>query len=289
MFPVEHAVVSHAHGDHASPEQRNVYCTAPTAAVMRMRFKHNGAGSYYEHAYRQPFFLGSVKVSFYSAGHILGSAMILMEFEGVRYLYTGDYKLQRDPTCDPIELVNADVLITESTFATPETAHPDPEKEIRKLNETPYSVLLGVYSLGKAQRINALINSFCPHRNVLVHRSIENIHKIYEQFGIDFLRYQAYDRRTLRNSPKGIVYLVPPLVFSNFDRKKTMVHAFASGWERLQRGNTLSLYISDHVDWQDILYSIEQIKPREIWTLHGDGRELYRYFNGKIPVRILNE
>lgn len=68
-----------------------------------------------------------------------------------------------------------------------------------------------------------------------------------------------------------------------------MVHAFASGWERLQRGNTLSLYISDHVDWQDILYSIEQIKPREIWTLHGDGRELYRYFNGKIPVRILNE
>lgn len=103
-----------------------------------------------------------MKVSFYSAGHILGSAMILMEFEGVRYLYTGDYKLQRDPTCDPIELVNADVLITESTFATPETAHPDPEKEIRKLNETPYSVLLGVYSLGKAQRINALINSFVP-------------------------------------------------------------------------------------------------------------------------------
>lgn len=288
QVPVNTAVISHAHGDHAKAGSKLVYCTPPTAAVMNYRYQSRSAEGFILIEYEEYFLINDIKITFISAGHILGSAQILLEYKGVRYLYTGDYKLQKDATCTPFTFVEADVLVTESTFANPNVRHPDVVQEIKKLNETPYSVLLGAYSLGKAQRINQLINEHCPDRTVLVHRSILAIHKIYEQFGINSMSYQPYSKQLLKGNNKGMIYLVPPLAFNSFDRRKTLVRAFASGWERLQLGNTISLYISDHVDWEDILFTIEQVKPKEIWTLHGDGRLLKDYLKEKIPVKILN-
>lgn len=286
---VKIAVISHAHGDHAKPGNQVVYCTAPTAAIMKWRYQNRSTELFEIFPYNQSFFIQEVKITFISAGHILGSAQILMEYQGVRYLYTGDYKVQEDPTCEPIAFVQADVLITESTFANPSTKHPKAVDEILKLKESSYSVLLGAYALGKAQRINQLINEHCPERTVLVHRSIYSIHKIYEEFGIKGLIYQPYERRLMKSNNKGYVYIVPPLAFNSYDRRKTLIRAFASGWERLQQGNTISLYISDHVDWEEILFTIQQVNPKEIWTLHGDGRHLRKYFRGEIPVKVLNE
>lgn len=287
--PVRVALISHAHGDHARPGSQLIYCTPPTAAIMKVRFHNQSLGGFEIFTYHHSFYIQGIKITFISAGHILGSAQILMEYQGIKYLYTGDYKIQNDPTCDPATFVEADVLITESTFADPSIKHPDPVDEILKLNTSPYSVLLGAYSLGKAQRVNQLINEYCPSRTVLVHRSILSIHKIYEEFGVNNLIYQPYERRLMKSNNQGYVYLVPPLAFTSYDRGKTLIRAFASGWERLQKGNTISLYISDHVDWQDILYTIEKVKPQEIWTLHGDGRHLREYLKGKIPVKVLNE
>lgn len=289
QLPVKVGVLSHAHGDHAKPGNQFVYCTAPTAAVMNYRYQSRSAERFEIFDYHEPFFIQDIEITFIPAGHILGSAQILLAYQGVKYLYTGDYKIQSDVTCEPIVFVEADVLITESTFANPETKHPDVIKEIQKLNETPFSVLLGAYALGKAQRLNQLINEHCPDRTVLVHRSILAIHKIYEEFGVNTLNYQSYERRIMKGQNKGIVYLVPPLAFTSFDRGKTLVRAFASGWERLQQGNTISLYISDHVDWEEILFTIQQVKPKEIWTLHGDGRHLRDHYKGQIPVKVMNE
>lgn len=288
QLPVKIAVISHAHGDHAKPGNKLVYCTRPTAAVMNYRYQSRSADEFKLYEYGQTFIVNTIKITFLSAGHILGSAQILLEYKSVRYLYTGDYKLQQDATCAPFTFIKADVLITESTFANPDITHPSVIQEINKLNETPYSVLLGTYSLGKAQRINQLINEHCPDRTVLVHRSILAIHKIYEDFGINSLIYQPYSKKLLKGNNKGMVYLVPPLAFNGFDRGKTLVRAFASGWQRLQEGNTISLYISDHVDWNDILFTIEQVEPKEIWTLHGDGRALKEHYQDQIPVKILN-
>jgi putative mRNA 3-end processing factor len=287
--PVKTAVISHAHGDHAKPGNQLVYCTAPTAAIMKWRYQNRVTELFEIYPYHHSFFIQDIKVTFISAGHILGSAQILLEYQGVKYLYTGDYKIQSDPTCDPITFVEADVLITESTFANPITKHPNVVDEILKLKESPYSVLLGAYALGKAQRINQLINEHCPERTVLVHRSIFSIHKIYEEFGINNLIYQPYERRLMKSTNKGYVYLVPPLAFNSYDRGKTLIRAFASGWKHLQQGNTISLYISDHVDWEEILFTVQQVKPKEIWTLHGDGRYLRDYYEGQIPVKVLNE
>ncbi|HEY1024836.1 MAG TPA: MBL fold metallo-hydrolase [Sphingobacteriaceae bacterium] len=287
--PVNHAVISHAHGDHAIGGNRNVHCTAATAAIMQHRIHKNAANSFFIHDYSASFTVNEVRVTFMPAGHILGSAQILMEYEGVRYLYTGDYKLQADDTCEPLEFVEADVLITESTFADPETAHPEPVAEICKLKNHQHNVLLGAYGLGKAQRLSKMITDHCPDRKVLVHHAILPLHRIYEKFGFPVGRYEPYNRKLMKEPGKGYVYIVPPVTFNNYFRAKNVMRIFASGWKRLQRQNDEELLISDHVDWNDILKMIEMVKPNEIWTVHGNGRYLQQAFSGKIPVKELSK
>src|SRR5690606_30128630 len=137
----------HAHGDHECKNNQHVYSTPATASIMRLRYQKNAGHTFHDFNYEEEIVLNGVKISFLPTGHILGSAMILMEFGGIRYLYTGDYKLQADATCDPAQLVQADVLITESTFADPQVKHPDPVQEIKKLNDIPHNILLGAYAL----------------------------------------------------------------------------------------------------------------------------------------------
>ncbi len=284
LYPVKHAVVSHAHGDHASAGHRNIYCTEGTAAIMQYRYNKQPVDSYHIKAFEEFFQINGVDIYFIPAGHILGSAQILMVYKGVRYLYTGDYKLQADPTCEAIKIVEAEVLITETTFANPETQHPDPVSEILKL-DVKSNILLGCYALGKAQRITALMNEHLPHKEILLHYQIMPIHRIYDSFIDVPLRYDIYNRKSMKEPGENKVYLVPPLTFNSYRRAKNVVKVFASGWERLQAQNDISLYLSDHVDWNDILYFIERVKPKAIWTLHGDGSQLHQHFLKDIAIR----
>jgi putative mRNA 3-end processing factor len=286
-LPVKTAVITHAHGDHACPGNELVYCTPATAAIMQLRLRKNAAKQFKTLDFHQPFYLGAVKITMIAAGHILGSAQILMEYEEVRYLYTGDIKMQDDPTCERIDMVRADVLITETTFANPAVLHPDPVEEIRKLNASNHNVLLGSYSLGKSQRLVNLITEHCPQRSVLLHHSMVGITKLYEDFGFHPGNYAPYNRKLMKFPDKGFVYIVPPLTFDCYFRAKGVLRAFASGWKRLQAQNDLSIYISDHADWNDILKYIEAVKPSEVWTLHGDGEHLRQHFAGVMPVKLL--
>ena len=288
--PVLHNIVSHAHGDHASSGHDYVYCTHGTALFMDYRYKQRRKDSYQVKLFRTAFTIGSVEITLLPAGHILGSAQILMVYRGVRYLYTGDYKLQSDETCEAIEVQQADVLITESTFANPDIIHPDPVQEIRKLEGHASNILLGTYVLGKAQRITDLINSYCPDKKVLVHNGILPYHRLYDQHGFKKLKYEPYNRREMRQGDQNKVYLVPPMTFNSYFRATKVLRAFASGWKRLQAQNDIELYISDHVDWNDILRYIQLVAPREVWTLHGDGTVLKSYFDRTLVVRdVLTE
>jgi putative mRNA 3-end processing factor len=286
--PCTDAVISHAHGDHAVKNNLNVYCTAPTAAIMKHRYQKSAGANFLVSDFRQPFNLKGVEITFFPAGHIIGSALVLMEYEGTRYLYTGDYKLQDDPTCEKIEFVKADVLITETTFADPAVSHPEASSEIKKLNDFDHNVLLGAYSLGKAQRLISLINEFCPQRSVLVHHSIMPLNKIYESFSFHPGVYHLYNRKSMKSPSQNLVYIVPPLTFDSYIRAKNVVRAFASGWKRLQVPNSVQLLISDHVDWKDILTMMKEVQPGEVWTLHGDGKHLKAHFMNQIPVKLLN-
>lgn len=286
--PTQHAVISHAHGDHASRGNENVYCTAATAAFIQYRYHKNAGKNFLISEWSVPFDLNGVMITFIPAGHILGSAQVLMEYKGIRYLYTGDYKLQEDPTCEKIEFVKADVLITETTFADPSVQHPDAADEIRKLNEFNHNVLLGAYSLGKAQRLISLITTCCPDRSTLVHHSIFSLNKIYEKFGFHPGKYELYNRKRMKQPDQNLVYIVPPLTFNSYIRAKNVVRAFASGWMRLQMNNDLRLLISDHVDWNDILTMFREVEPKQVWTLHGNGRYLKEHFKDQLTVKLLN-
>lgn len=286
--PVSQAIISHAHGDHAVRGNENVYCTAATAAIMKHRYQKQAAKNFQLYTWNEVFEIRGIKISFIPAGHILGSAQVLMEYQGVRYLYTGDYKLQEDFTCEPIEFVKADVLITETTFANPEVQHPSPIDEIKKFNEINHNILLGTYSLGKAQRLSRLITDHCPQRSTFVHHSIYSLNKLYESFGFNVGKYELYNRKSMKQPDQNLIYLVPPLTFNSYIRAKNVVRAFASGWMQLQKNNDLQVLISDHVDWNDILKMMEAVEPKQVWTLHGDGTTLLEHFKDKLFVKILN-
>ncbi|WP_219223123.1 MBL fold metallo-hydrolase [Pedobacter antarcticus] len=285
---VRDAVISHAHGDHAVSGNQNVYCTKPTSLFMLHRYKKFAAGEFHLKAFNESFTLNDVKITFLPAGHMLGSAMVLMEYQGVSYLYTGDYKLQPDSTCEPIIFPKADVLITETTFADPEVLHPDPEQEIRKLSTTTSNIMLGAYALGKSQRLIRMINDFCPEKRILVHHNILPFVRLYEQEGFSLGNYEVYDRKVMKNNQENLIYLVPPLVFRSYIRAVNVIRVFASGWKNLQRSNGMELLISDHVDWNDIIYTIDQIKPSEVWTIHGNGSQLQDYYVNNLIVKLLN-
>lgn len=285
---VKHAVISHAHGDHAIGGNIAVYCTEATAVFMKHRYKKFAAGEFYLKAYHSHFNVNGVSISFIPAGHILGSAQVLMEYEGVRYLYTGDYKLQPDKTCEPMEFIEADVLITETTFADPGIQHPVAEEEILKLNATQNNIMLGAYSLGKCQRLISLMNDHCIEKRILVHHSMLPFVKIYEQMGISLGSYEAYDRKVMKNNPSNMVYLVPPMVFRSYFKAINVVRVFATGWKHLQNNHEIQLYISDHADWNDILFTVGRVKPAQVWTNHGSGIQLKSHFETSLVVKLLN-
>lgn len=286
--PVVHAVISHAHGDHAIGGNQHVYCTAATLLFMKHRYRKFAAGDFLIKDFGIKFQLNEVDISFFPAGHILGSALVLMQYKGVKYLYTGDYKLEEDATCEPIQLVAADVLITETTFANPSTEHPPADLEIKKLNDIQPNVMLGAYALGKSQRLIALINSHCPQKRILVHHSIMPFVKIYEEMGINLGSYELYDRKLMKNTQENLIYLVPPMVFKSYIKAINVVRIFVTGWKHLQHHQNVQLYISDHVDWKAILKTIEEVQPQQVWTTHGSGTALQAHFGEKLVVKLLN-
>ena len=285
--PVKLAIISHAHADHAISGNSVVYCTGATAAFMQLRYGKNAAKEFNIAGYHQPFIIGGVQITLIPAGHMLGSAQVLMEYRGIKYLYTGDYKLQPDATCEPIEWVKADVLITESTFADPEVIHPDPIAEIQKLNNIKINIMLGAYGLGKSQRLINLITEYAPQKTILIHHRIIPLNAVYEKMGFSPGKYQLYSRKLMKNQQE-YVYIVPPFTFDSYSRATGVKRLFASGWKNLQVNQNDTLFISDHVDWNDILQTVEHTKPRQIWTLHGDGNHLRKYFGNTIFVKLLN-
>lgn len=286
-LPAKTAVISHAHADHAVSGNHEVYCTRATATIMQLRYDRTAAKVFNVVNYNQPFNIGKVTITLIPAGHMLGSAQILMEYEGTRYLYTGDYKLQPDATCEPIEWVNTDVLITESTFADPAILHPDPVAEIQKINAIKTNILLGAYGLGKSQRLINLISTYAPQKKILVHHRIMPINAIYEKMGFTLGAHQLYGRKLMKTQDE-FVYIVPPFTFDSYIRATGVTRLFASGWKNLQVNQKDTLFISDHVDWNDILETITRTQPQQIWTLHGDGQHLKNHFNNDIFVKLLN-
>ena len=278
--PVPRALITHGHSDHARAGHGAVLATQETLDIMRLRYGENFAGSTQAIGYGESIDLGGVRVSFHPAGHVLGSAQIKVEASGLRVVAAGDYKDVADPTCAPFETVPCDVFITEATFGLPVFRHHDAQGEIAKLLHSvtlfpDRAHLVGAYSLGKAQRVIALLRQAGYDKTIYLHGAMEKITAYYQSRGIDLGPVELV-RGAKKSELAGTITLCPPSAIGDLWSRRfpDPVAAFASGWMRVrararQRGVTLPLVISDHADWDGLIATIAATGASEIWVTHG--------------------
>ena len=279
MRPVERALITHGHSDHARPGHGAVLATQETLDIMRLRYGDNLARSTQAIKYGESIDLNGVKVSFHPAGHVLGSAQIAVEAEGTRIVASGDYNDAADPTCAPLEIVKCDVFITEATFGLPVFRFGAVETQIEKLLRSvavfpERAHLVGAYSLGKAQRVMKLIRNAGYDKPIYLHGALEKITNYYaERMDLGELRLVSGAKKAELG---GVIAIAPPSSLTDVWSRRfpDPVTAFASGWMRVrararQRGIELPLVISDHADWDGLTATIQATGASEVWVTHG--------------------
>ena len=265
--PVEKALITHAHSDHAHAGHGAVLATQETLDLMRLRYGEDFAGTTQAITYGETVQLGAVRVTFHPSGHVLGAAQICVAADGLRVVASGDYKDTADPTCAPFELVACDTFITEATFGLPVFRHGDPAREIAKLLHSvalfpERAHLVGAYSLGKAQRVIAMLRQAGYEAPIYLHGAMERITGYYRERGIalgELLPVREAERAKLG----GTMTICPPSSLTDLWARRfpDPVTAFASGWMRVrararQHGVALPLVVSDHADWDGLTGTI---------------------------------
>lgn len=289
--PVERAVITHGHSDHARAGHGAVLATPETLAIMRVRYGEGYTASAEASPYGAVTSRKGANVWLAPAGHVLGSAQAVVESNGVRVVVSGDFKRRRDPTCEPFEVVPCDVFVSEATFALPVFRHPDDQGEIEKLLASvarfpERTHLVGAYALGKAQRIIALLREAGWTRPIFIHGALERLCRLYKDHGVDLgpLEQATIEARGEKRRFEGEIVIGPPSAFADrwARRFPDPVSCFASGWMGVrgrarQRSVELPLIISDHADWDELVETVREVAPKELWITHGRDDALMRW------------
>ncbi|MEO3386383.1 ligase-associated DNA damage response exonuclease [Mesorhizobium sp. CAU 1741] len=288
--PVDRALITHGHSDHARAGHRHVLATRQTLDIMALRYGEDFAEATQVAEYGERLAVNGVDVSFHPAGHVLGSAQIAVEHGGMRIVASGDYKRAADPTCADFEPVRCDVFITEATFGLPVFRHPKASDEVSRLlksvSQFPERAhLVGAYALGKAQRVIRLIRDAGHHDPIYIHGALARLCDYYKREGIDL---GALEPATVEGGAKsgfaGAIVVGPPSAFADrwARRFPDPVTSFASGWMRIrqrvkQRGVELPLIVSDHCDWDELTETIVETGAGEVWVTHGREEAVVRW------------
>lgn len=287
-LPVEYAVISHGHADHARWGMKHYLCQHDSKAILKHRI---GADISIESlAYNDPKTINGVTVSFHPAGHVIGSAQIRLEYKGFVVVFTGDYKVTDDHLTIPFESVKCHEFITESTFGLPiynwlpeaelQTQMHDWVRRNQEHNRT--SVFLG-YSLGKAQRIMKLMDGV---DQIFVHSAIHNLNNAIEGSGIPLpdttLLTYDFRKEDLQNK---IVIMPPGLLGSRLLKKiPNAATAICSGWMQVRgnrrwKGVDAGFPVSDHADWNGLLVAVKASEAEKVYVTHGSQATFSKYLN----------
>ncbi|SUD40046.1 RNA procession exonuclease-like protein [Ectopseudomonas mendocina] len=286
--PVERAVITHAHGDHARRGNGRYLAAAPGAGILRSRLGEDI--SLQTLTYGERVDHHGVTLSFHPAGHVLGSAQVRLEYQGEVWVASGDYKVEPDGTCAPFEPVRCHTFITESTFGLPIYRWPS-QAEIfagidawwRANAAAGKASVLFAYSFGKAQRIlHGIDASIGP---ILVHGAVEPLNEVYRTGGVHLPPTQ-YAGDIAKNDPllRQALIIAPPSAGGStwMRRFGEYSDAFASGWmllrgTRRRRGVDRGFALSDHADWPGLLWAIEQTGAERVMVTHGQVNVLVRH------------
>ncbi|MBN2380840.1 hypothetical protein JXM67_13660 [candidate division WOR-3 bacterium] len=267
----EPVIVSHAHADH-TVRKGQILASRETKRLLEVRYNVNNCEGL---SYGKPYNLDGVKITLYPSGHILGSAQVLIEGSGISLLYSGDIKLRRPSSCAPIEIPHAENLIVEATFGTHLFQWPRFERildQIDKfirdsLHQDKTPVFLA-YSLGKSQELLSILKDF--RLPVSVSKTVFQMSKVYEEFGIDLGTYTLYEEEEV---VPGIL-VIPPQK-ARYLKLANPRFAMVSGWALSRNGSRRTqIPLSDHADFGELLRYVDKVNPRHVWTTHGYSREL---------------
>jgi putative mRNA 3-end processing factor len=284
--PVDCAVITHAHGDHARPGSTR-YIAARAGAPLLARRLPNAAVDYVD--YGEAFTLGDARISLHPAGHVLGSAQVRIAVGSRVWVVAGDYKRQVDPTCAPFEVVPCEAFVTEATFALPayrwrpmaEVADDIAAWHEHNRAQGRASVVF-CYALGKAQRVLAEVGPKLD-QPIHLHGAMSPLVQAYREAGISLPETAPVNDRG-RGDWRGAFVLAPPSAagtrwMRRFGDCRT---AAASGWmrvrgDRRRRGYDRGFVVSDHVDWPDLLRTLDDTGCARVFATHGRTRVLVRY------------
>jgi putative mRNA 3-end processing factor len=284
------AVLTHAHADHARAVAQTYYAAHSCVPLLRRRLGDGLDIRAVE--FGQPIQLGGTRVSFHPAGHVLGSAQIRVEAldqpSGV-WVFTGDFKRDADPSCEPFELVRCDTFITEATFALP-VYQWQPGEEVaaeiwqwwQSMQAAGRPAILFCYALGKAQRVLAELTRFTD-QTVYLHGAVDALTHIYRDAGVDMLPTSAVDLRNRKKTYDGQLIIAPPGASGStwMRRFPNASTGFCSGWMRIRgnrrrRGYDRGFVLSDHADWNGLIDTIEATGATKVLTTHGQASALIR-------------
>ena len=279
--PVDRAVITHAHSDHARPGHGAVLATAETIRLMETRMGEDRVAARKQAlAIGETLDLDGVTLRLVPAGHVLGSAQVVLEWRGARAVVSGDYKRVADTTCAAFEPVPCDVFVTEATFALPVFRHPDAAAEIGKLLASlalfpGRTHVVGAYALGKTQRVISLLRAAGWDAPIYAHGALLPVCAAYEAMGVPLGELRPATVAA-KGELAGAVVLAPPSAIADRWARRLVepVTALASGWMRIRqrarvRGVELPLVISDHADWYELNTTTDEVGAPEIWVTHG--------------------
>jgi putative mRNA 3-end processing factor len=287
--PVDRAVLTHAHSDHAYRGNREYLVAKEGEQLAGLRLDPGARIS--SQPYGASTSINGVKLSFHPAGHILGSSQIRLEYKGEVWVISGDYKLTSDPTCQPFEPLKCHVFISEATFGLPIYRWP-PQQQVyqemndwwRRASDRGKSAVIFAYSLGKAQRILSGIDSSIGP--IFTHGAVERLTQAYRDSGVELPPTTYAGNVTNKKEFQGGLVIGPPSAqgstwLRRFGPSST---GFASGWmivrgARRQRAVDRGFVLSDHADWPELETAIRATGAERVFVTHTFATELSQWLN----------
>jgi len=286
--PVERAVITHAHSDHARSGSHFYLCHHLTKPLLQLRL---GDNHYQSVEWNEPVYMNGVRISLHPAGHIIGSSQIRVEYNGEVWVVSGDYKTEADGISGNFESVKCDTFITESTFGLP-IYNWKPQQQIfydiqnwiiKNKEEGKISVLIA-YSLGKAQRLLPCISEVNP--NIFVHGAVWNVHDALVKAGVKLPEVKRVMPDMPKENFKGSVVIAPQSAEGTGWMKRFVPYELAvcSGWMQV-RGNVRrsnvdkGFALSDHADWNGLLQAVKATEAQKVFVTHGFQSAFSRYLN----------
>lgn len=285
--PVDRALITHGHADHARPGHRAYLATTGALPVIRHRLGEVTADGI---PYAETRRIGGACVSFHPAGHLPGSAQIRVEVGGQVWVVSGDYKTAPDGLSEPFEPVRCHAFITECTFGLPVFHWPRQADVAAQINDwwaenaaAGRATLLGAYSLGKAQRLLSLLE---PQGPILTHGAVEATNAILRAQGYSLPDTIQVTPQTDVKAYKGALVLAPPAALGSAWARRfgPAATGFASGWMQLRgirrrRAMDRGFVISDHADWPGLHEAIRATGAEKIYATHGYTEIFARWLN----------